>query len=140
MLSLFLFISLASLWLFVHLSVKHRFAGLDANLSVVYNSAIAVSPEDETPAQVIALCVDLLRKTHCTDSFESLSAQEQQMVLHAHAIDTLPGWMSRYAALGLPASNRALLAQLRQVKTSQPVKSPEHYGAVRDLLRLRQER
>ena len=140
MLSLFLFTSVASLWLFVHQTVRHRFADLETNLSTTYNSAIAVSPETKTPAQLIALCVDLMRKAHCTDPFEALSTQEQRMVLHAHALDQLPAWMSHYAALGLPARHRALLAQLRHVKASEPAKPHEHFGAVQELLRLRKER
>lgn len=140
MLSIFLFISTASLWLFVHYTVKHRFTALETNLPTTYNSVIAVSPDSETPAQLIALCVDLMRKTHCTDPFEALSAQEKRMVLHAHALDQLPAWMSRYASFGLPARHRALLEKLRQVKTSKPAKPHEHFGAVQALLRSRQER
>lgn len=139
MLSVFLLISMATLWLFAHRSAKHSFGALKAQLPITYNSAIVVPPDDTQPPQLIALCIDLLRKTHCTAPYETLSAHEQRMVLHAHAIDAVPAWMSRYASLGLSSANRAVLAQLRQVKSSRPERPKEHYGAVKALLRSREK-
>jgi hypothetical protein len=132
-------ISAAILWLFAQRTVKQRFAALEADLSTTHGSAIAVSPAEDTPPQLVALCVDLMRKTHCTDPYEALSPSEQKMVLHAHALDVLPAWMSRYASLRLSSPQRAILVQLRQVKSSQPERPMEHYGAVKALLRSREE-
>lgn len=131
--------SVAALWLIAHQIVKRRFAALKADLPTIHRSAIAVPPDEGHPPQLVALCVDLLRKSHCTDPFEALTAAEQQMVLHAHAINVLPAWMSHYAALGLSLKNRATLEQLRYVKSSQPERPKEHYGAVKALLRSRSE-
>ena len=130
---------MAALWLMAHQIVKRRFAALKADLPTIHGSAIAVPPDEGHPPQLVALCVDLLRKSHCTDPFQTLTMTEQRMVLHAHSIDALPEWMSRYAALRLSKANRALLNQLRQVKSSQPERPKEHYGAVKALLRSRSE-
>ena len=126
---------MAALWLMARQIVKRRFAALKADLPTIHGSAIAVPPDEGHPPQLVALCVDLLRKSHCTDPFQTLTMTEQRMVLHAHSIDALPEWMSRYAALRLSKANRALLNQLRQVKSSQPERPKEHYGAVKALLR-----
>jgi len=131
--------SVAALWLIAHQIVKQRFAALKADLPTIHRSAIAVPPDEGHPPQLVALCVDLLRKTHCTDPYDALTQFEQQMVLHAHAIDALPAWMPRYAALRLSRTNRAILDQLRHVKSSQPERPKEHYGAVKALLRSRSE-
>jgi len=131
--------SLATLWLLAHQTVKHRFAELKANLPTIHKSAIAAPTDIDEPPQLIALCIDLMRKSHCTDPYETLSPEEQQMVLHAHAVDKLPIWMSRYWALPLSPRNRDILGQLRQVKTSRPKRRQEHYGAVKALLRSRDE-
>ena len=138
-LSSFLFIGVAALWLIAHQLVKRRFTSLIAILSTTHRSAIAVPPDEGHPPQLIALCVDLLRKSHCTDPFETLSTAEQQMVLHAHAIDALPSWMSRYAGLRLSSKNRAILDQLRHVKSSQPNKPKQYFGAIKQQLRSRSE-
>jgi hypothetical protein len=61
------------------------------------------------------------------------------MVLHAHAVDALPAWMSRYAAFRLSSKNRAILDQLRHVKSSRPNKPQQHYGAIKQQLRSRSE-
>lgn len=130
---------MAALWLIAHQIVKQRFATLKADLPTIHRSAIAVPPDEDHPPQLVALCVDLLRKAHCTDPFQTLSQAEQRMVLHAHSIDALPEWMSRYAALHLSKANRAILNQLRQIKSSQPERPKEHYGNVKALLRSRSE-
>ncbi len=130
---------MAALWLIAHQIVKQRFAALKADLPTIHKSAIAVPPDEDHPPQLVALCVDLLRKSHCTDPFDTLTPAEQRMVLHAHSIDALPAWMSRYGALRLSKANRAIFHQLRQVKSSQPDRPKEHYGAVKALLRSRSE-
>jgi hypothetical protein len=131
--------SAAALWFFAHKLVKQRFADLEAHLPTTHGSAIAVPPYGDHPPQLAALCIDLMRKQHCTDAFETLNPEEQRMVLHAHAIDVLPTWISRYGAWGLSSSNRVILEQLRQINTSRPTHAPEHYGAVKALLRSREE-
>jgi hypothetical protein len=130
---------MATLWLMAHQTVKRRFAALQADLPTTHRSAITVPPDEGHPPQLVALCVDLLRKSHCTDPFETLTPDEQRMVLHAHAIDALPAWMSRYAALSLPSKSRAILDQLRHVKSSRPNKPQQHYGAIKQQLRSRSE-
>jgi hypothetical protein len=130
---------MAALWLIAHQMVKRRFTSLTAILPSTHSSAIAVPPDEGHPPQLTALCVDLLRKSHCTDPFETLTPAEQHMVLHAHAIDAAPAWMSRFAAVGLSKANRAILDQLRRVKSSRPERPKEHYGAVKALLRSRSE-
>ena len=130
---------MAALWLVAHQMVKRRFTSLIAVLPSTHRSAIAVPPDEDQPPQLVALCVDLLRKSHCTDPYEMLTPAEQRMVLHAHAIDAAPVWMSRYAALFQTRSNRAILEQLRHVKSSRPERKKEHYGAVKALLRSRTE-
>jgi hypothetical protein len=130
---------MATLCLITHQIVKQRFAALKADLPATHRSAIAVPPDEGHPPQLVALCVDLMRKSHCTDPFETLSVDEQRMVLHAHAIDALPGWMTRFAAFGLSSKNRATLDQLRQVKSSRPEKPKQYYGAIKHQLRSRSE-
>ncbi len=137
--SVILLTSMAASWLFVHQSVKHRFAGLKANLPSIHRSAIAVPPDEDQRAPLVALAVDLLRKCHATDPFEALSPAEQRIVLHAHAIEVLPDWMGRYAALGLPRGHREVIVQLLKIHMSRPVRRQEHYGAVKALLRSREE-
>jgi hypothetical protein len=133
------FTSMTAVWLIAHQMVKRRFTSLITVLPSIYSSAIAVPPDEGHPPQLLALCVDLLRKSHCTTPFETLTPAEQHMVLHVHAIDAAPAWMSRYAALRLSKPNRAILDQLRRVKSSRPERSKEHYGAVKALLRSRSE-
>lgn len=137
--SILLLICLVALWLFAHQSVKRRFAGLKANLPAIHGSAIIVPPDEGHPPPLAALCIDLMRRSHCTDPYETLSLAEQRMVLHAHALEVVPAWMSRYAALGLSKRNRTLIAQLRHVQDSRPHQKPQHYGAVKALLRSREE-
>ncbi|MFT7106352.1 MAG: hypothetical protein ACJAVT_000871 [Yoonia sp.] len=61
------------------------------------------------------------------------------MVLHAHAIDAAPAWISHYSALRLSKPNRTILEQLRRVKSSRPERPKQNYGAVKALLRSRSE-
>jgi hypothetical protein len=85
----------------------------------------------------MALCIDLIRKENCAVPFDDLTAHEKKIVLHAHAIEALPNMMSRYAALGLSPSNRLLISQLRQIKSSRP-EIPQHYfGAIKHQQQLR---
>ena len=131
-------ISLAAIWLVGHQIVKRRFAILKIDLAKAYASAIAVPPEDGETPRLIALCVDLIRKEHCTEPFNTLSPYEQKMALHAHAVEKLPRWMSQYASLGLPASGRVLISKLGQVLVSRPPKKPvQYYGAVKRQQQLR---
>lgn len=128
---------MAALWLMAHLTVRHRFSRLLASLPDAYESAIAVPPDEGERPQLIALCIDLMRKEHCAAPFETLSAHERKMALHAYAIETLPAWVNHCAALALSPANRRLIAQLRQVNSSRPDKPPVYFGAVRQQQRLR---
>ncbi len=132
-----LFMSLATLWLIGHLVVKRRFGKLNANLSDIYGSAFTVPTSVDTPPQVVALCIDLMRKQHCNIPFDALTPKEQRMVLHAHAANVLPNWMSRYAALWLSPEHRRLIGQLRDIKTSRPDLPKQHFGAIKRQLQLR---
>ncbi|MEL7180236.1 MAG: hypothetical protein AAFN63_10425 [Pseudomonadota bacterium] len=134
---IFPFMSLAALWLIGHLVVKRRFVMLNTNLSDIYRSAFAVPTSVDTPPQLVALCVDLMRKQHCNLPFDALTPKEKRMVLHAHAANVLPNWMSRYAALWLPAEHRRLVGQLRDIKTSRPDLPKQHFGAIKRQLQLR---
>ncbi len=130
--------SVAVLWLTAHLTVKRRFAALNTDLSEIYQAAVAVPPDEGATPRLIALCIDLMRKQHCTDPFDDLSAHEQKMALHAHAVEVLPSWMSKYASLWLAPGNRTLIRQMHQVKSSRPAKKPNlYYGAVRRQQQLR---
>jgi len=128
---------MAALWLLGHQIVKRRFAILKSNLSDTYRSAFTAPTQDDDAPQLIALCIDLLRKEHSAVPFEDLSETELKMVLHAHAIDALPSWMSRYAAIWLSQSNKTLVLQLRQIKSSRPEQPKQHFGAVKQQQRLR---
>lgn len=133
---LILLISVVALWLFGHQVVKRRFAILKTNLSETYGFAIAAPAEGDAP-RLAALCVDLMRKEHSTLPFDALTPQEQKMVLHARAVEELPQWMSRYAALWLSPAHRMLVSQLRHIKASRPEKPKQYFGAVKHQQRLR---
>jgi hypothetical protein len=128
---------MAAIWLLAHLSVKRHFARLMLKLPDAYQSAIAAPTEDGEIPQVIALCIDLLRKAHCSVTYDALNPSEQKMALHAYAVAELPAWMSKYAAMALTQPNRAIITQLRQVKSSQPNKPKQHFGAVKRQQQLR---
>lgn len=130
-------ISMALLGLIGHLVVKRRFAALSANVAVTYQSAITAPPDHGDPPRLTALSVDLLRKEHCNIPFDDLTPPEQKVVLHAYAVDALPTWMSRYAALWLSRPQRALIGQLRKINMSRPERPELHFGAVRRQLQLR---
>ena len=131
------FVSVAALWLFGHQIVKHRFTLLKAALPEKYDSAFAAPTADADPLPLMALCVDLMRKEHCTVPFDALSTQEQKTVLHAHAIEALPYLISRYAALWLSRSSRVIIFQLRQVSVSRPHKPQQYFGAIKHQQQLR---
>jgi hypothetical protein len=130
--------SVAVFWLIGHILTKRRFSALHIDLPAIYQSAVAVPPDEGASPRLVALCIDLMRKQHCTDPFDDLSALEQKMALHAHAVEVLPSWMSKYASLWLAPGNRALIKQMHQVKSSRPAKKPNlYYGAVRRQQQLR---
>jgi hypothetical protein len=131
-------ICMTAIWLVAHQIVRRRFAILKTDLAQVYAAAVAIPAEDGETPRLIALCIDLMRKEHCTAPFETLSSEEQRMALHAHSIATIPGWMSKYASFFLSAPNRALIAQLRKVHTSRPDKKPvQYFGAIKRQQQLR---
>lgn len=136
-LPIFLLTSVAAFWLLAHQTVKRRFAVLRTKLPDAYHSAIAVPPGEGSTPQLVALCIDLMRKEHCTSPFNTLSPHEQKMALHAYAIQVLPTWMSRYAALALSPANKRLISQLRQVKSSRPSQPKVYFGAVKAQQQLR---
>ncbi len=132
-----LLISVATVWLMGHQIVRHRFAKLKVRIPDSYQSAFIAPPCADDPPQLVALCVDLLRKEHCTVPFEALSPFEQKMVLHTLAIEALPQWMSGYATLWLSPQNRRLIQQLRDIKTSRPERRKQHFGAIKHQQQLR---
>lgn len=85
----------------------------------------------------MALCVDLIRKEHTTVPFIDLTPREQKLVLHTHAIEVLPRWMSHYAAITLRRADRVLLSRLRGVYTSRPERQVTHFGAIKRHQQLR---
>ena len=133
----FVLISVTALWLLGHQRVKRRLAKLQINLPDTYQSAFTVPTNDEQPQKLAALCVDLMRKEHRDVPFDDLTPQEKKMVLHAQAIDVLPAWMSRYAALSLSKPNRVLIGQLRHIKSSRPDRPKQHFGAIKRQQQLR---
>ncbi len=110
---------------------------LNSNLPDKYRSAFSDPTQHNDAPQLMALSVDLMRKENCAVPFDDLSAQERKIVLHAHAIDAVPSWMSRYAALGLSRPHKMLVTQLRQIKSSRPVQPKQHFGAVKRQQQLR---
>ncbi len=114
--------SMAAIWLVVHFSVKRSFARLMAKLPDAYKSAISAPPQEGEMPKITALCIDLMRKAHCGVQYDALTQAEKKMALQAYAVEELPSWMSKYAALTLSRPNRAIVAQLRQVKSSRPIK------------------
>ena len=130
-------ISVALLGLIGHLAAKRRFAVLDADLPEIYQSAITAPPDEGDLPQLTALSVDLMRKQHSSVPFDDLTVQEKKVVLHAHAVDALPAWMSHYAALRLSRPERVLIGQLRRIKSSRPEQPKQHFGAVKHLQQLR---
>lgn len=129
--------SMAALWLIAHQIVKRRFAILKDDLPCIYQSAFTAPTSADGKPQLVALCVDLLRREHVTLPFDALSPQEQKMVLHAHAIEALPQWMTRYATLWLSPKNRRLINQLSDIRTSRPARTKQHFGAIKRHQQLR---
>lgn len=127
----------AVVWFLGHFAVKRRFATLNANIADIYGSAFAASTSADDQPQLVALCVDLMRRTHCALPFEALTSQEQHMVLHAHAVEVLPNWMSQYAALWLSPQNRKLVGQLRNIHSSRPERPKQYFGAIKRQQQLR---
>lgn len=132
-----LLISVTTLWLMVHLSVRHRFVALDRQLPDVYRTVIAAPTDEGQRPQLIALAIDLLRKDHVSVPLDDLTAGERRMALFAFAVEKLPGWMVTYKALRLRPSERGLVAQLQQIKTSRPQKPERHFGAIHRQQQLR---
>ena len=129
--------SVAVLWLCGHQLVKQRFARLRTTLPDAYKSAFTASPSVDQSQQLMALCVDLMRKQHVAVPFDELTSREQKMVLHARAVAELPGWMTRYAALWLAPQNRQLVLKLIAIKTSRPERQKRHFGAIKRQQQLR---
>ncbi len=132
-----LLIGVATIWFLVHLSVRHRFAALDRQLPDVYRKVIAAPTEDGQSPQLIPLAIDLLRKEHVSVPLDDLTPAEKRMALFAFAVEKLPTWMVGYGALRLRASERVLVNQLKQIKTSQPQKRQKHFGAIHRQQQLR---
>ena len=120
-----------------HQLVRRRLMSLKADLSNNYQSAITAPTSKEDQPQLVALCVDLMRKEHCALPFHALTPKEQRMVLHAHGVEKLPAWMSRYAALSLSSQNRKLIGQLRDIKSSRPDQPKQYFTAIRHQQQLR---
>lgn len=124
-------------WVVCYFTVRSRFADLKSNLAQFYRSDIAVASDIGEQQSLVALCVDLSRKAHSTIQFEALTPQEHRLILHTHAIEVLPAWMSYFAALALKREDRAMIARLRKVHTSRPNKPALHFGAIRQQQQLR---
>jgi len=134
---LLLFISVMAIWLFGHRLVRRRFAQLNTGLADRYHSTFAVPTHDETEQSLMALCVDLMRRETCEVPFDQLTAHEKKMVLHAHGVEMLPSWMSRYASYGLAKAGRVLIGKLRDIKSSRPDRPKQHFGAIKRQQQLR---
>lgn len=134
---LLLFMSVAAIWLFGHQLVRRRFAKLNHQLADRYLTTFAAPPLDDAEQSLMALCVDLMRRETCEVPFDQLTAQEKKMVLHAHAVEELPSWMSRYASYGLPKAGRDLIGKLRDIKSSRPEQPKQHFGAIKRQQQLR---
>lgn len=127
------FCGLIGLWI-----VRRRFADLKLDLASAYHASIAVPPDEGTSPRLVALAVDLVRKSHCSDPFEKLTPRERRLALHGHAVEVLPTWMSRLGSLMLPPRDQAVLAKLRLIKSSRPARAPQVHGiAVERLLQAR---
>ncbi len=120
-----------------HCVVMRRLRALETGLPTAYQLAIAAPTQDDGPPRLIALAIDLTRKQHCTLPFDDLTTQERRLALHAYGIDALPSWMSHYAALMLRPADRAMIAKLRQVRSSRPERREVHFGAIRQQQQLR---
>ncbi len=134
---LFLFMSVVAIWLFGHQLVRRRFANLNHQLADRYLTTFAAPTLDDAEQSLMALCVDLMRRETCEVPFDQLTAQERKMVLHAHAVEELPSWMSRYASYGLPKAGRELIGKLRDIKSSRPERPKQHFGAIKRQQQLR---
>ena len=132
-----LLVCMAVLWLLSHLVVKRRFAELNANLSDIYGSAFVVPTHENAEPQLIALCVDLVRKTHVTVPLAELTKRERRLVLHACALNALPAIMSQYAAFWLMPADKKIISQLRQINSSKPMRPTQHFGAIKRQQQLR---
>jgi hypothetical protein len=139
-LSFFLVLLLTSVtfsWIVGYFIVKPRLANVKFGMPEIYQSSIAVPVSADTQPSLVALCVDLSRKEHCSIPFEELTQRERKLVLHTLAIEALPQWMSRFAAVSLWPAERAVISQLRKVHLSRPEKPPMHFGEIRRQQQLR---
>lgn len=136
-----LLISVAAVWLTLDMVVRRKFRRLKPELPVAYNAA-ATQTSDATEtglaaAALMPLAIDLARGQHNIISFDSLTDTEQHLVLIAHAITRLPGWMIGYMSLRLPAGDRAIVRKLRHIHASRPTRKMQYFGNIRQQLRLR---
>lgn len=132
-----MFMSFVAIWLFGHQLVRRRFAKLDHQLADRYLTTFAAPTHDDPQQSLMALCVDLMRRETCEVPFDQLTAQEKKMVLHAHAVEELPSWMSRYASYGLSRAGRELIGKLRDIKSSRPERPKQYFGAIKRQQQLR---
>ncbi|WP_296425942.1 hypothetical protein [Yoonia sp.] len=133
-----LLISVAAVWLTLDYVVRRKFNRLKRGVTAAFQSAIAesaVAPEigatDLAGSALMPLAVDLMRKQNCTLPFEALTQAEQRIVLFAYAIDVLPAWVVRHAAMYLRGDHKAVVTQLRRIKTSRPQHKMQHFGSIR---------
>ena len=138
-----LLISVAAVWLMLDQVVRRRFRGLKSGLPAAYLAATpAVSgvadpdQSDQATTALMPLAVDLMRGQQDQAPFETLSEDEQQMVLFAHAIHSAPRWMVRYAMFWLPGSLRQLARTLCHIHQSRPTPKVHYYTPLRARRRL----
>ncbi len=104
-----------------------RLQALKAGLPKAYTEATQrcpigpqVLPGMVTPRCLMPLCVDLMRRTQGTVAFENLTSAERRSVLHAYAVEEMPGWMVRLLLMTLRGSDHVLITQLYGITTSAP--------------------
>ena len=138
-----LLISVAAVWLALDQVVRRRFRRLKSGVPAAYLAAApavagVADPEQsgEATTALMPLAVDLMRGRHGHAPFDTLSPDEQQMVFFAHAINSAPRWMVRYAMLWLPGSQRRLARTLYRIHQSRPAPKIHHYTPLRARRRL----
>jgi hypothetical protein len=130
-------ISVAAVWLFIHLVVWRKLRGLHTLLPAAYHSALA-APTDQTGApRLIPLAIDLMRKSHCAVTYDALTPSEQRVALHAFAVEQCRPWVIKIALQRLRGPEKTVIQQLRFIKTSRPEHKPVHFGAIRRQQQLR---
>ncbi|PUB09885.1 hypothetical protein [Yoonia sediminilitoris] len=126
-----------TLWIGLQSLVNRRLHGLSEALPSAYEDAAFAAIDDPRASHLIPLAIDLTRKQRCTPAFDTLSDAERRAALFALAVETQPQWVVRLTHFRLRGKEKALVQQLRDIKSSQPHHPEQHFGAVRAQLQLR---